>query len=73
MTVLELSTMPEYMRELDSEQRNQLYIDLSANYFRGANRNPEPSENINSSQIEGITKSISDLTNLVSEIKGAIK
>lgn len=73
MNVLELSTLPKYMSELDSDQRKQMFIDLSNNYFRGSNRIAESSENISSSEIEGITKSISDLTNLVSEIKGAIK
>lgn len=72
MNVLELSTMPEYMNELDSEQRKQMYIDLSSNYFKGSNRYSESDSN-NASELEGITKSISDLTNLVSEIKGAIK
>lgn len=68
----ELSTLPEYMRELDSDQRKQMYIDLSTNYFRGGNLNIEASQN-NKSEIETLKTSISDLTKLVSEIKGTLK
>lgn len=68
----ELSTLPEYMRELDLDQRKKMYIDLSINYFRGGNLNNEATTN-NKSEIETIKTSISDLAKIVSEIKGVVK
>ncbi|MFD2013739.1 hypothetical protein ACFSHO_10660 [Acinetobacter vivianii] len=38
LTVLELKTLPQYMRELDSAQRKNLIINLSSSFFRGSNK-----------------------------------
>lgn len=72
MNVLELSTMPEYMRELDKGQRQQLIIDLSNNYFRGTNHNQETS-NDKTSELEGLKATISDIAKMVSDIKETMK
>ncbi|MFL1609926.1 hypothetical protein [Acinetobacter baumannii] len=72
MNVLELSTMPEYMRELDKGQRQQLIIDLSSNYFKGANHNQECS-NDKTSEIESLKSTISDIAKMVSDIKETVK
>jgi hypothetical protein len=72
MNVLEISTMPEYMRELDKEQRQQLIIDLSNNYFRGANHSQECS-NEKTSELEGLKSTISDIAKMVSDIKETVK
>lgn len=72
MNVLELSTMPEYMQELDKKQRQQLTIDLSNNYFRGANHSQETS-NDKTSELEGLKATISDIAKMVSDIKETVK
>lgn len=36
LTHLELNTLPKYMRELDSKQRQDLVIQLSSNFFRSS-------------------------------------
>lgn len=69
---LELKSITSYMNELTQEQRQEILMKLSDNYFRGPNQNNE-SYNNQSNEIENIMKSISDLTKLVSEIKGSLK
>ncbi|MGQ0788959.1 hypothetical protein ACT4WX_12045 [Acinetobacter baumannii] len=59
LTMLELKTLPQYMRELDSTQRKNLIINLSPNFFKGSTKITsiqEQDQNINNA----------DLTNIVS-------
>lgn len=72
LNVLELSTLPNYMGELDDDQRKQLYIDLSHNFFRGSVPNQENNKNSNS-ELDGLSKSIAELSKIVSNLKGIIK
>lgn len=72
MNVLELSTLPEYMRELDSNQRQTLIINLSNNYFRGSNNNLSDS-NLENNKINEITSTLENLTKLIKEIKDTTK
>ncbi|WP_336026322.1 hypothetical protein [Acinetobacter pittii] len=59
LTMLELKTLPQYMRELDSTQRKNLIINLSPNFFKGSTK-------ITSIQEQDQNISNADLTNIVS-------
>lgn len=72
LNVLELSTLPDYMGELDRDQRKKLYIDLSHNFFRGSVPNQENNKNSNN-ELEGLSKSLAELSKIVSNLKGVIK
>lgn len=72
MNVLEISTMPEYMRELDKVQRQQLIIDLSHNYFRGT-PNEKEVKNEKTSELESIKSTVSDIAKMVSDMKEVLK
>lgn len=57
LTVLELKTLPQYMRELDSAQRKDLIINLSSSFFKGSNKflpMNEQEQNINNTDISNI-------------------
>ncbi|WP_267530649.1 hypothetical protein [Acinetobacter oleivorans] len=72
LNVLELSTLPKYMGELDRTQRRQLYIDLSHNFFRGSAPNQENNKNSNN-ELEGLSKSLAELSKIISNLKGTTK
>lgn len=72
INVLELSTLPKYMGDLDRVQKRQLYIDLSHNFFRGSAPNQDNNKNSNN-ELEGLSKSIAELSKIVSNLKGIIK
>lgn len=65
---LELSSMPQYMRELNLEQRQNLYIDLSKNYFKGGDHDSKH-ENENTDNISDVLKKVEELTKIVKELK----
>ncbi|MEB3790451.1 hypothetical protein [Acinetobacter sp. IK40] len=57
LTVLELKTLPQYMRELDSAQRKNLIINLSSSFFKGSNKflpTNEQEQNISNTDISNI-------------------
>lgn len=65
---LELSSMPQYMRELNLEQRQNLYIDLSKSYFKGGDHESKQ-ENENTDSISDVLKKVEELTKIVKEFK----
>ncbi|MFW6573434.1 hypothetical protein ACOCJL_03480 [Acinetobacter baumannii] len=65
---LELSSMPQYMRELNLEQRQNLYIDLSKNYFKGGDHDSKQ-EKENTDNISDVLKKVEELTKIVKELK----
>lgn len=65
---LELTSMPQYMRELDLVQRQNLYIDLSKNYFKGG-VHENNQENNETDKISDVLKKIEDLSKIVKDLK----
>ncbi|MCF3127941.1 hypothetical protein LRQ09_11240 [Acinetobacter soli] len=66
---LELSSMPQYMRELSLEQRQNLYISLSSTYFKGGKqvniKDKVPESDIDSSKSEDIVNKLVDGINKI--------
>jgi len=72
INVLELSTLPDYMNELNAEQRKQMYVDLSTNYFRGGNHTNDVS-NSRQNDIDGIKSTVTDLTKIITDLNDTVK
>ncbi|MGU3289110.1 hypothetical protein ACLBWM_05750 [Acinetobacter radioresistens] len=69
LSKLELSALPDYMNELDRQQRNDLYISLAPNYFRGINYQKENITNNIKEENENSIKLLNDIFKLLKEIK----
>lgn len=65
---LELTSMPKYMRELNLNQKQDLYINLSKNYFKGGDHEAKP-QNENTDTISDVLKKVEELTKIVKEFK----
>lgn len=65
---LELTSMPQYMRELDLDQRQNLYIDLSKNYFKGG-IHEDNQKNNETDNVSDVLKKIEELSKIVKELK----
>ncbi|WP_416660132.1 hypothetical protein [Acinetobacter pittii] len=69
LTALKLSTLPQYMRELDSNQRQDLIINLSSGFFLGSDKLLiEPNQQQNNHN-DNLTKIASDILKLVNDQK----
>ncbi|WP_459660054.1 hypothetical protein ACL9Z5_002493 [Acinetobacter calcoaceticus] len=69
---LELKSITSYMNELSTEQRQETLMKLSENYFKGGYETTEPE--VNSTDVsENLIKTISDLTKVINDLKGAAK
>ncbi|MCA4302703.1 hypothetical protein LDX65_05400 [Acinetobacter baumannii] len=65
---LELTSMPQYMRELNLDQRQNLYIDLSSNYFKGGTHDNNK-EIANTEDVSSVLKKIEELSKIIKELK----
>ncbi|MDC5023910.1 hypothetical protein OHW20_02450 [Acinetobacter baumannii] len=69
---LELTSLPEYLADLNEEQSQNLRVDLAKSYFKGYEENQKSDSNDKSmgqltSNLDQVVKSISEIKNLISK------
>lgn len=69
LTALKLRTLPQYMRELDSTQRQELIVALSSSFFMGSDKLPPENTNQESNLNENLPKIVADIIKLINDQK----
>lgn len=69
LTALKLRTLPQYMRELDSKQRQELIVTLSSSFFTGSDKLPQENTQQQNNLNENLPKIVADIIKIINEQK----
>lgn len=69
LTALKLRTLPQYMRELDSKQRQELIVTLSSSFFTGSDKFPPENTQQQNNLNENLPKIVADIIKIINDQK----